>query len=91
MLRGSTFVWDNEGPEEEFPPERPEADNAADDEEQYGAEDEDDEDEDGDEEAEEEDEDVEMEIPMRNPPQLRRAKRTLRTPKMRTRSWTMLL
>ena len=39
------IVWDNEGPEEEFPPEQPEADNAADDEEQYGAEDEDDEDE----------------------------------------------
>jgi len=57
------IVWDNEGPEEEFPPEQPEADNAADDEEQYGAEDEDDEDEDGDEEAEEEDEDVEMEDP----------------------------
>lgn len=61
------IVWDNEGPEEEFPPEQPEADNAADDEEQYGAEDEDDEDEDGDEEAEEEDEDVEMEDPDAKP------------------------
>lgn len=64
------IVWDNEGPDEEFPPEQPEADEAADDEDQYGAEDDDEEEDYGEEEneeEEEEDEDVEMEDPDAKP------------------------